>query len=71
LTFDRVITYAPDSNVKPGLKKTFFLDYKERPVGSSFINLEKSFFEGGLVMNSWIRHILKFMLFLQDIKIQQ
>jgi hypothetical protein len=57
--------FAPDGNGKPGLKKLFFLDYKERPVGSSFINVEKRFFEGGLVMHSWLRHILKFVLFLQ------
>jgi hypothetical protein len=47
------------------LKKLFFLDYKERPAGSSFINLEKKAFEGGLVMHSWIRHKVKFVLFLQ------
>lgn len=56
---------APDGNEKPGLKKLFFLDYKERPPGSSFINLEKKAFEGGLVMHSWIRHKVKFVLFLQ------
>ena len=56
---------APDGNEKPRLKKLFFLVYKERPLGSSFIKVEKKFFEGGLVMNSWIRHILKIKLFLQ------
>ena len=29
------------------------------------MKVEKKFFEGGLVMNSWIRHIMKIKLFLQ------
>jgi hypothetical protein len=62
---------CPDGDGKPRLKKLFVLDYEERPAGSSFINLEKRFSEEGLVINSWIRHILKFILFLQHIKIQK
>ena len=35
--------------------KLFFLGRKERPQEAPFIPLEKKFYEGGLVTNSWIR----------------
>ncbi|WPR70964.1 hypothetical protein SLW70_13635 [Flavobacterium sp. NG2] len=35
--------------------KLFFLGRKERPEEAPFIPLEKKVYEGGLVMDSWIR----------------
>jgi hypothetical protein len=53
---------APDRNEKSDCIKPIFLVYKER-LKKAPIDLEKKVYEGGLVMNSWIRHMINFILF--------
>ena len=63
--------YAPDGREKPGRKKLIFSWRKRATVGSSFYDFRKKVFYGGLATDNWIRHMIKIIVFLQDIKLQK
>jgi hypothetical protein len=63
--------YAPDGGEKPGRKKLIFSCRKRATRESSFFDIRKKRFSGGLATDSWIRHMIKIIVFLQYINLQK